>query len=336
MKILIFSDIQFRYNDARSYYLPSGITSWLDCQLKIVRDIFEYANKNSIDTIVFNGDLFHEKYKISIPLYRVVFDTFSECLHNFNGILYMNVGNHDIYHKASFSSLFPFIEFENVIVCENARDYDGDVFFRIIPYGMVENDNIKPPETDKFKILFIHETVAGLTLGACDYVAGSEIKPYMLSDWDIVFNGHIHKPQVYKNIVCIGSPMQQDFGESGEQKGFIVFDSEKMDWERIPTEYPRFFVIDKLDDETRERISKDRYNYYRIKVSQESAKDTIFKYHNVFPEVIGKEKKTVRLDPSGSISDEIRRYIKIKNKDLDPDRLYEIGMGVVDEFDKIE
>lgn len=44
-----------------------------------------------------------------------------------------------------------------------------------------------------------------------------------LSRFRSVFSGHYHYRSVYKNVQYIGSPMQQNFGEMGQEKGVMFF-----------------------------------------------------------------------------------------------------------------
>jgi len=57
--------------------------------------------------------------------------------------------------------------------------------------------------------------------------------------------GHVHKPQsIHKNVHYVGSPFQQDWGESGENKrvGIVDVFSVKVEW--IPIEgFPQYLSV---------------------------------------------------------------------------------------------
>ena len=66
----------------------------------------------------------------------------------------------------------------------------------------------------------------------------------LFKNFKYVFTGHFHKPQRKKNIIYMGSPYQMNFGESGQKKGFVVFDTVKDEFERIwYDEAPKYISI---------------------------------------------------------------------------------------------
>jgi hypothetical protein len=68
-----------------------------------------------------------------------------------------------------------------------------------------------------------------------------------------VFSGHFHTPSKKDNIIYLGSPYQQNFGDADVDRGCYIFDSETYDIKMIKyTNAPKFIKI-----QTKDKITKD-------------------------------------------------------------------------------
>lgn len=326
MKILIFSDIHFYNNPSKSYLLDNGRYSWFDGQLRLISTIFQLAKHEEVDMVIHNGDLFHEKTRINVALYNDVWQFFQD--HTDDGFdIVFNTGNHDLLTTTD-SSLRPFSD----IVAVHTTPWDiklGDTILRIIPYGQIDGNLALPSQHFENKILFTHADISGLKYGPNDFESGARLKHQIFADWDIVFNGHIHKPQELDNIVNIGSPMITDWGEADEYKRVIIY--EDGEWESRHLTGPLFTTFDSLSDKLKKKIEKDEFNFFRIDVDSEQLKDPIFNKYNVFPRVVKTKKRELRLKDTNSVSDEIEKYVDITETKLDKKKLLEIGRGLLDE-----
>jgi DNA repair exonuclease SbcCD nuclease subunit len=305
------------------------MNSWLYEQTKIIEQIFEYAKENDVRNIIFGGDLFEEKNRIPVTLYNYVWELFN--MHSFIYNIYFNTGNHDIVTLNRTSSLRPFSKIVDVISSPTNIIIE-DSLIRIIPYGMTE-DNLSIPKflipIPKQNILILHEDIDGLIYGGSDNLSTSKIAAEYLQEWDFVFNGHIHKPQQYKNIVNVGSPMLQDWGEVGEEKRFIHFVNGEV--KSIKLSHPNFITIEELTDTWKEIIEKDTRNFYRIDIFSEELNNPIFKQYNVFPNVIKSKKREVRIIESEDPTEELKSYIDILDTDLDKNELLKLGSSIIKE-----
>lgn len=320
-KFLIFSDIQFYNNPSKSYILPNGRSSWLQTQLDVAEQIFKIAKERDINLIIHNGDMFEEKTRINVGLYNAVWQFFMDKASE-GFVLYLNTGNHDMLSNSE-SSLKPFSSVGSVITKPFDTELSNTVI-RIIPYGQIEN-NLKLPSSGKINVLCTHEDIAGLKLGPNDYESGSPIKYQILGDWDIVFNGHIHKPQELKNIVNIGSPVINDWGEFEDEKRVIIYEEGK--WESIPIDGPKFIQLDRLTDKLKKKLETNTKDFFRIDVDSSELKDPIFDKFNIFPRVVKTSKRTIRLKNTDSIEEEIKTYVdNDENTQLNKNRLKQKGL----------
>ena len=321
MDFVVFSDMHFYLNVNKSKPSSRSFSSWLDMQLDILNDIFNFANEKNVDFVIHNGDLFEQKNSIPQTLYNTVWDAFRKHAKDFNGTIYFNSGNHDLLTLSRESGLRPFSEVVTV-VSEPLDIVTSDTVIRIIPYGMLKGQ-LAVPKDDKKHFLFTHEDISGLKYGVSDFRGASPWKSHLFSDWDLVFNGHIHLPQVVDNIVNIGSPYITDWGESETQKHFIYYDGKKVNY--IPTKHPKFIELNKIPDES----EINSFDFYRISVSTDELSDPIFKHYNVVPKISKKRKRTARLQRNITLDEEIVAYVEKSDTKLDNKRLESVGMEIV-------
>jgi DNA repair exonuclease SbcCD nuclease subunit len=325
-EFLIFSDMHYYSNINKSTTLPNGRTSWFQMQLDITNQIFNYAREHNIEVIIFNGDLFEEKNRLSQSIYNSVWDTFKEVSREF--YIIFNTGNHDLYNLKRDSSLKPFSDIVTVVTFPQDFTFEYNTFVRVIPFGLVNGESLKlPNEKYTNRFLFTHEDISGLKWGAWDkaFLSSSPLKKEIFGDWDRVFNGHIHCPQEVKNIVNIGSCMRHDFGEADDVKRIVHYKEGEI--KSIPIECPKFITFDGINDKIKSLIQKDDYNFYRINIDSSVLDDDIFRKFNVSVGTIVSREREVRLKEVSSDRDVLREYLSI-NEDttLDKDKLFEIGV----------
>lgn len=323
MKAVIFSDMHFYNNPSKSYIMDTGRFSWFETQLHLAQSIFIQAEELHASTVIHNGDLFHEKTRINVGLYNTVWDFFKKQKDKGFEII-LNTGNHDMYTRG-ISSLRPFSEVAKVIT-EPTVIKHGHTNLAFIPYGQVANNLKLPDGIGMTNILFTHEDIAGLTYGVTDYVSGSPIKHQIFGDWDLVFNGHIHRPQGLANIMNIGSPMVQDWGEADERKRFIYL--ENSEWKSIPLYGPEFVTLDRLTDKLKRKLATNPVDFFRIDISSEQLSDPIFSKYNIFPRVTRVKKRELRLKDAESIDREIITYVDVIDSKLNKDKLKQIGINI--------
>jgi DNA repair exonuclease SbcCD nuclease subunit len=326
---IIFSDPHYQKNIAKSKLTNSGLTSWLSTQLQITEEIFNYARENKVKTIIVNGDIFHDKTRISVDVYNLVWDLYKKLSTEFDIIF--NTGNHDIYTLNKESALKPFSDIVTVIT-EPTNFKSEKVYLRIIPFGQVENNLGLEESSDKYtNILLTHEDISGLIYGDDQFESSTPLKYQIFGDWDIVFNGHIHDPQVLNNIHNIGAPMYHNWGESKRKKGFYHYNNNDLRF--IYTNCPQFIEYDSIE-EFRNNITDDSLNdnFHRIKVFPSEAGNEIFKDYNIVPQICKSEKREIKLKDNMSNEDELKEYINIvDDKGLDKNKLLETGMKLMED-----
>lgn len=321
---IIFSDMHYTKGVQKSIPDTEYLTSWFKTQVDITNQIFTYAANNDVEIVIHNGDLFESKNRIDQALYNKVWDLYREYSNQFRIIF--NSGNHDLLTLSRQSSLRPFSNIISVIK-HPATFYVDEYEFRFLPYGMIGDLSLELNIEYSKHILFVHEDISSLTYGSVGTKSNSRIDPEIFKEWDIVFNGHIHKPQQIANIISIGSPAIVDWGEAGEEKRFIHFFNGKI--KSIPLNCPKFVHFTGFSSRIRKVIETNNTDFFRIEVSAEELSDPIFKKYNVYPHVTKSLTRELRLVDSLSDGEDIEKYLEIVETNLDKGKLEEIGKEII-------
>ena len=198
--------------------------------------------RNDEVRIVISGDITHNKLNVSNELIAFVSSWIRE-LEKFGKVIVIS-GNHDVMvgnmsRIDTLTAIFTASKFSNAIHLDSYLGYDS---------GIIPDDNVcwalysifsdfKKPNIEQAKkdfpnnkiIGLYHGTIVGATLNN-GTVIDSGVDGDVFSGCDVVMAGDIHKRQEIKrgdvNIVYPGSLIQQTFGETVTQHGFVVWDLE--------------------------------------------------------------------------------------------------------------
>lgn len=261
MKILIFSDIHIHPHKKS--------TERLEHCLDVLDWTFRTAEERGIKNVVFLGDLFHDRQKIDVLTYQKTFEVFRKHLSGGLAITLL-LGNHDLWHyeKSDVSSVNPFGALPGVTVISEPcvkKLSDGNEFFYMgfLPYthdpigGLqdIQNEWKKKVPNDRTMVLGGHISVDGAIWNSIyntisDVVIEHDgemtrVGPEIFDDWDRVFLGHYHAEQkLNEKVEYVGSPLQLSFGEAGQKKHIIVFDTDENKSEYIENAFsPAHYVI---------------------------------------------------------------------------------------------
>lgn len=226
-KVSIFSDIHFGKN--KDSELKLGLAS------SFIDSYIECLKQENISTVFFLGDYFDNRDWLSVKTdfigYQNILKFEQNKIH-----LFLIVGNHDLYYKSSndINSVKKFESLKYVHVIDEPTLIDsGYSELLLIPWVQ----NVEQIKFDtKYDACFGHFEFKGAQL--CGSISTTGFEPSNLLDIsDLVFTGHFHiqKEYDFKNgkIVSVGSPLQLDWGDYGNNKGFFVFDVESKKYEFI-------------------------------------------------------------------------------------------------------
>ena len=220
------------------WHVKKGITT--NIILNYLDYLLTYCIDNEIKDMFILGDIFDKSSSIKneafVPLFMKLYQ-----IKNSGIKLTFILGNHDIYNVNNDSIVETFMTIGTVIK-EGIEDKFNNYFF--LPY--TKKEELIP--YNKFNgILFTHLPIADFSFDNSYHATEKHaFGKAFFSDFDLVFTGHFHRHQVQGNIIYPGSPIQLNFGETGQKKGFIVLDtSGNKSWEFIEyNKAPTYIKID--------------------------------------------------------------------------------------------
>ena len=213
------------------------------------KEIAEPYEKEEV-RILISGDLAHQKNNISNE-FMTFSSFFIRQLEEIAKVIII-AGNHDLLvnntsRTDTLTALFETANFSNSIFLDQLLDYkSGCIIDDNIVWVLYSiYDGFTPPtinDSDKegrTVVGLYHGMVIGATLNNGTVVDGG-VESSLFDGCDCVMAGDIHKRQIIKRgdteIVYPGSLIQQTFGETVSQHGFVVWDVEHMTHEFIDLE----------------------------------------------------------------------------------------------------
>lgn len=268
-------------------------------QLKLLDWAFSLADREMIYDIIITGDLFEE----SEPGQNLISEFLNwahNCrVHNIN--IHLIMGNHDLkriggYYRSPLDVICS-SALENVFVYKDISTiYINKTAYTLVPYRdrrtLECSSNIEA--INKIKVALNYESAQiplNMTKVVVGHLAiegsipvGNEIddltnelffKPTDFSNFNFVWMGHVHKPQVMRKknpyVAHIGSMDVSNFGETDQKKYAIIFDNK----------YPENFI--KVEIPTRKlkkitvSIPKDTDNTTQYVIDQINSKPNLDK-----------------------------------------------------------
>lgn len=222
MEVAIFSDLHLG--------LQNDSVEWTESVFKWIDSMVSSLKKKNINTIFFLGDWFHNRASITSVTLNVSADIL-EKLKDFD--IWLFPGNHDLYYAeiTSVSSISMMKGYPNIHFIDKPLQTNfGNKTVTFCPWGFDPLD----PSIKSTDYLFGHFAINTfrMTSAGTPCEDGLTLSD-LLKKFSKIFSGHFHSAQkrVYTAgmVQYIGSPFQQNYGECGEEKGFIIlnFDTDK-------------------------------------------------------------------------------------------------------------
>lgn len=268
LKILAFGDLHAHpFKDFSTTDEVTGNTR-LTAIVKTLEYMGEYARDNDIDLILDAGDIFHKRNNIDTVTYNSIFEAVKNISDEGTPIV-MIPGNHTQVDNSDFpeTSIEPFGEIENVSVLKEFSSYSmGEFDVDIYPAPYSKNADMvkkyiegyaKEAESNKPRksILLGHLGVTNAEIGKGSFTMEDaftvdDLKPDVF-DWVVL--GHFHKRQTFKkfghpNAFYTGNPIQHNFNDEGQAKGFMVIDTDKGEAEFVEIPNKQFLTVTDLKD----------------------------------------------------------------------------------------
>ena len=204
----------------------------------------EIRKRGTEDSIIYlAGDIAHAKLELSPELVREISWLFTECSKLCETILI--TGNHDCNMNNSdrLDVLTPIVEalnLPNFIYLRDTQVYSiGGIDFGVFS---IFDDKANWPKAETLfgnkKIALFHGPVDNSQTDIGYVVSSRHFTTDMFDGYDLALLGDIHKRQTMISpagckVVYAGSLIQQNFGETLDKHGFLVWDLDSMKYEEV-------------------------------------------------------------------------------------------------------
>ena len=236
-KLIHFSDLHVKlFKDHEQYR-------------KILENAIEQWKQLKPDRIVFTGDLVHSKNQMTPELIEFVAWILTECANIAKTIIIP--GNHDflVNNIDRLDALSPIIDSlnnKNIVYYKDRGVYEDDNVSWCV-YSQYQG-NIPPDisEAKGIKVGLFHGPIQGMTTDLGYDFGDHAYDTEKFDGLEIVLCGDIHKRQEFSfktgKGYMIGSPIQQNIGESIRNHGFGTYDFGTKEYTYTDLENPKPFL----------------------------------------------------------------------------------------------
>lgn len=276
MKIALLSDIHMGVRKNSEIFLSS--------QLRFIEEQFvPYLKDNGISDVFILGDLFDNRNSTNTKVMNAVYDLFDKHLIDFN--VRMIVGNHDCYFNSTveINSLKFLEKFKNVQLVEKITETTIDGKKIVMVPWVTDNLSFVREflQIENIDLCFGHFNISGFNFNKFKK-SDDGIQGKIFANCKKVFTGHFHIRNSQNiqgsDIVYIGSPFQLTRNDIDENRGFVILDTDNLEYKHIDNtvslkyiklKYPEKFTLSKIKnniidvyvdyDETYSESKVDKY-----------------------------------------------------------------------------
>jgi len=258
---------------------------------KEFREVFysmfdEIKKRGTEDSIIYlAGDIAHAKLEMSPELLKEISWLLTECTKHCETILI--AGNHDCNMNNSdrLDVLTPIVDalkLPNLHYLRDTQVYGiGDVDFAV--FSIFDNKNNWPKADTLFankKIALFHGPVDNSQTDIGYVVSSRHFTTDMFDGYDLALLGDIHKRQEMISpkgckVVYAGSLVQQNFGETLDKHGFLVWNLDTMTYEEVDIQNDYgYYTMDVINGVVPNVINLPKFPRLRVRFSDTDAADT--------------------------------------------------------------
>lgn len=347
MKFVCFADLHAHmftdFAEVDDVTGNSRFTHILRC-LDFIKD---YTLNNKIEYVLFAGDMFHKRKAVETKVFNFVFNKIKEFSESGLKTIMIN-GNHDMESNEDFSqhSLEPFKEIPNVVVLDRFTSYTvGNEEAYIFPAPYSKNAEMVKKKIEEYayttvnegierkSILLGHLGVSGAFVGKNSYAMADAFTIDDLFPHAFAFGvfGHFHKRQFLgdtKHFFYCGAPIQHNFNDEGQEKGFMVIDLETGLAEFVEIPSPKFITITDWKNVDKSVIEN---NYVRFQVTADEVEELTESLpenskHRLEVKKVYEEERRIDVDFSMSAEEIVKEYARKFNPAAE-----EIGLEILRE-----
>lgn len=330
MKALIFADLHGHNFREFSYTMDDGINSRLRDQQIVLEKMKVSALANKVDMILFLGDLYHLKNNADSQVIKIISSGMAD-LATIAPILIVP-GNHDYRMWSSEPALLEIISELGDAVKILSKGWYSDIFY-VHPYTrrtQEAEEELKNLEVPEGSIFLGHQDIKGVNYGG--FVVEHGLDADVLSKkFKMSFVGHCHNVlKVRDNVLSIGAPMQHNFSDIGQERGWWLWDLESNKLEMYKNDFsPKFhdWHYGKSKEAISPYLDRSDIDFYRVTIDGIEIPEEIkkLKWKRISFKLEAENKQRIAMKMSDSFEDIIQKYVDARCGELDSKRLVEIG-----------
>lgn len=238
---LVFTDLHVHKHKFGGVVTEEGKhTRLMDC-VSVLDQTYQHMLSSNISYRFFCGDMFHVRGKLAPSILNPVIEHFSRVHEEKAFKDFLLVGNHDMEHRTDGEHAMKALgELRGVHVLED-HGYRVVSSFDMFGLGWVAYE----PDVKRLKekvqavaamrredgqehlpqIFLIHHGVDGAMPSIPNMGFAPKDLPH--DDFDLIFCGdyHTHKELIPNKAWMVGSPLQHNFGDAGQRRGWMTFDT---------------------------------------------------------------------------------------------------------------
>ena len=255
MRVIIAADLHIHPHSEFDTGRPDSAR--LQDGLRALLALGEQAVEEGAIAIVIAGDLFHKRHLLAVKTLAAVYDCLQLLLRDVKEV-HLLAGNHD--QSSYIDTSLHVLEGPGIFVYE-APSAPAHLPFDFIPYQedpekwKVDLAFLRGHHKEGPRYLIAHQSIYGATRGNFEYCPPHSNKvedvPPMYRH---VFAGHYHPFQTVEDRwTYVGSLLQLDRSDAGQDKGSVLLDTETGEWKRLLSRStPRFRSVSYLQTKVRD------------------------------------------------------------------------------------
>ena len=223
-----------------------------DYFLKFYNNIFfPELEKRGIDTIIDMGDTFDNRKGIDFAALKWAKDNYYDRLTSYT--IHTVVGNHTAYYKNTneVNAIDLLLrEYPNITCYSDTTEVKfGRLKTLMVPWICKENEEetLKRIKTSKAKVVFGHLELNGFT-ATRGHIMMNGYDTDIFDKFAKVFSAHSHTRSNNGKIYYLGNPYEMFANDTGDSRGFHIFNTETLETEEIHNPYRMFFNVYYEDD----------------------------------------------------------------------------------------
>lgn len=302
MKFLIFADLHAHKWKRHSKPMePDGRNDRLMDTVNVLKAIQRGIKKHEVDSVIFLGDLFHQRGEIDVETWNTIVPELRYIGELAPKDFYLLMGNHDmavatlsdVAPKGIYTSLTEIAtDSENIHIISSTGWKIGEEYaYLFLPY-VADNEELVASLDEFMRTTFDRPVVVFTHIGIREAEAQKGIRLRNALDSNFfghpmikgVFSGHYHIPQKFKisdvPFWYVGATHQHNWGDAGQDRGYIIWDSETFKVKRINLNCaPKFVVIEEGESSGEDSV---KGNFIKRIVPAGAAQDAIDKLKTHF------------------------------------------------------